>query len=177
MLSNYTYSKYAINKGYNDDIKLFSSYYFKLISKPTEIGAVSYWEFKNCVVELNSMYFNFSGSCPIPPEPINYWKEVYADDKPFNKVDNKWYFVIWHCLFNNEWKINMFNNNAVQIRIDITSDWLMKNFDDLQVGYGRSWKDWTNYPNYFKSVYRWYTNNYPNTPIIDPITDKLQIEI
>ncbi len=173
MLSNYTYSKYAINKGYNDDIKLFSSYYFKLISKPTEIGEVGYWEFKNCVVELNSMYFNFSGSGPIPPEPINYWKEVYADDKPFNKVDNKLYFVIWHGLFNNEWKINVFNNNAVQIRIDTTSDWLMKNFDDLQVGYGRSWKDWTNYPNYFKSVYRWDTNNYPNTPIIDQITGQI----
>ncbi len=34
MLSNYTYSKYAINKGYNDDIKLLLPYYFELISTP-----------------------------------------------------------------------------------------------------------------------------------------------
>ncbi|WP_269078593.1 hypothetical protein [Spiroplasma mirum] len=36
-MSNYTYSKLAINKGYNDDIKIVSSYYFELISKPTEV--------------------------------------------------------------------------------------------------------------------------------------------
>ncbi len=34
MLSNYTYSKYAINKGYNDDIKLIAPHYFELISIP-----------------------------------------------------------------------------------------------------------------------------------------------
>ncbi len=37
MLSNYTYSKYAINKSYNDDIKLIVPYYFKLISKPNRL--------------------------------------------------------------------------------------------------------------------------------------------
>ncbi len=92
---------------------------------------------------------------------------IAPQEKPFNKVDNKWYFVIWHGLFNNEWKINVFNNNAVQIQIDTTSDWLMKNFDDLQVGYGRSWKDWTNYPNYFKSVYRWNLDIQKPNLIID----------
>ncbi|WP_338992858.1 hypothetical protein [Spiroplasma endosymbiont of Seladonia tumulorum] len=71
-------------------------------------------------------------------------------------------------MFNNEWKISMFNNNAIQIRIDTTSDWLMKNFGDLQVGYGKSWKDWTNYPNYFKSVYLW---NLLNKPAFNLIVD------
>ncbi len=47
MLSNYTYSKYRINKGYNDDIKLFSPYYFELISTPNKIED-DYWEFKDC---------------------------------------------------------------------------------------------------------------------------------
>ncbi len=37
MLSNYTYSKYAINKGYNNDVKLFSPYYFELIYNPREL--------------------------------------------------------------------------------------------------------------------------------------------
>ncbi|RUP75099.1 hypothetical protein D6D54_09005, partial [Spiroplasma poulsonii] len=74
MLSNYTYSKYSINKGYNDDVKLFAPYYFELISLPNKIDE-SYWEFKDCQVLLNSSYFNFSGG-PTPPK--NYWKEVYA---------------------------------------------------------------------------------------------------
>ncbi len=44
MLSNYTYSKYAINKGYNDDDKLFSPYYFELISNPRK-AKTGYWKF------------------------------------------------------------------------------------------------------------------------------------
>jgi hypothetical protein len=70
MLSNYTYSKYAINKGYNDDVKLFAPYYFELISNPRELE-IGYWKFVDCKVKLNSLYFNFS-SVIITPEPINY---------------------------------------------------------------------------------------------------------
>jgi hypothetical protein len=70
MLSNYTYSKYAINKGYNDDIKLFSPYYFELISNSRELE-VGYWKFEDCKVKLNSSYFNFTDGY-IPPQPINY---------------------------------------------------------------------------------------------------------
>ncbi|MFW4371106.1 hypothetical protein ACMBCM_01930 [Spiroplasma sp. K1] len=65
MLSTYTYSKYTINKSHNDDIKLLSPYYFNLISIPNKISEESYWEFKNCIVELNSMYFNFNGNQPL----------------------------------------------------------------------------------------------------------------
>ncbi|WP_338989793.1 hypothetical protein [Spiroplasma endosymbiont of Seladonia tumulorum] len=72
MLSNYTYSKYGINKGYNDDIKLFAPYYFELVSTPNKIKD-GYWEFKDCQVLLNSSYFVFSGG-PTPSK--NYWKEV-----------------------------------------------------------------------------------------------------
>ncbi len=53
MLSNYTYSKYAINKGYNDDVKLFFPYYFELLSNPRELEN-GYWEFEDCKVKLNS---------------------------------------------------------------------------------------------------------------------------
>ncbi len=52
MLSNYTYSKYTINKGYNNDIKLFYPYYFELLSIPNKIEE-NYWEFKNSIVQLN----------------------------------------------------------------------------------------------------------------------------
>ncbi len=97
MLSNYTYSKYTINKGYNDGVKLFSPYYFELISNPREVET-GYWEFENCKVKLNPSYFNFTGG-PTPPTPINYWDEVYADYKSFNEADtdNKWYFAVWRC--------------------------------------------------------------------------------
>ncbi len=61
MLSNYVYSKYAINKGYNDNFKLIAPYYFELMSVPIE-GEQKYWEFKDCVVELKSFYFDFSKS-------------------------------------------------------------------------------------------------------------------
>ncbi|WP_338989056.1 hypothetical protein [Spiroplasma endosymbiont of Seladonia tumulorum] len=74
MLSNYTYSKYAINKGYNDDVKLFAPYYFELTSTPNKIED-GYWEFKDCQVLLNSSYFNFSGG---PNPPKNYWNQVYV---------------------------------------------------------------------------------------------------
>lgn len=37
MLSNYIYNKYAINKSYNDNIKLFFLYYFELIYNLREL--------------------------------------------------------------------------------------------------------------------------------------------
>lgn len=49
MLSNYTYSKYTINKGYNDDVKLFAPYYFELISKPNRLEE-GYFYFSDCQV-------------------------------------------------------------------------------------------------------------------------------
>ncbi len=62
----------------------------------------------------------------------------------------------------------MFNNNAEQIKISTISTWLMKNFGDLQVGYGRSWKDWKNNDDtYFKSVYCWDGVGEPQTPKIN----------
>ncbi|WP_342256060.1 hypothetical protein [Spiroplasma endosymbiont of Poecilobothrus nobilitatus] len=116
MISNYTYSKYAINKGYNDDIKLFAPYYFELVSNPRELET-GYWEFENCKVGLNSSYFNFSGGS-IPPTPINYWEEVCAQEKPFNQVDNKYYFVVWHGYENNDWRIIKFKNTTATMKID-----------------------------------------------------------
>ncbi|WP_281042143.1 hypothetical protein [Spiroplasma citri] len=110
MLSNYTYSKYAINKGCNDDVKLIIPYYLELVSNPVE-EKTGYWVFEDCKVELNSMYFNFSSSGPIPPEPINYWKEVYANDKPFSIADDNYYFVVWRGDENDNWRIIKFQNN------------------------------------------------------------------
>ncbi|WP_338991778.1 hypothetical protein [Spiroplasma endosymbiont of Seladonia tumulorum] len=59
MLSNYVYSNMAVNKGYNDDIKLIAPYYFELVSISNE-SEKDYWIFEDCRVKLKSSYFNFS---------------------------------------------------------------------------------------------------------------------
>ncbi|ALA98024.1 hypothetical protein SKUN_001138 [Spiroplasma kunkelii CR2-3x] len=107
MLSNYTYRKYAINKGYNDDVKLFAPYYLELVSNPREVET-GYWVFESCKVELNSSYFNFSGSVPFSPKPVNYWQEVYEDDKPFK---NNVYTVKLLSLFTSKNFINKSRRN------------------------------------------------------------------
>jgi len=63
LLSNYVYSNMAVNKGYNDDIKLFSPYYFELLSEPKikeGKDEEAYYEFQDCIVQLKSSYFDFS---------------------------------------------------------------------------------------------------------------------
>ncbi|RUO85896.1 hypothetical protein D9R21_06170, partial [Spiroplasma endosymbiont of Megaselia nigra] len=188
MLSNYTYSKYAINKGYNDDVKLFSPYYFELMSNPRELET-GYWEFEHCKVKLISSYFNFSGGST-PPTPINYWEEVDASEKPFNQVDNKWYFVVWRGDENADWRIIKFKNNVtlssnkVSIKLDGLNnrDLFLKiySFKPTTINLYiyeekfipfKEWWDKSN--NYFKVVYRWNSNSEPNTPFISPKTGQI----
>ncbi|UZQ29105.1 MAG: hypothetical protein OHM56_07680 [Spiroplasma phoeniceum] len=181
MLSNYTYSKYAINKGYNDDIKLFAPYYFELISTPNKVED-GYWEFKDCQVLLNSLYFNFTGG-PTPPK--NYWKEVDAIEKPFDNIDNKYYFVIWKG--NNQWNIDKFkydkfpviisNGNKDRILINYKAHTVRKRPKELYLinSGGLTIKNWSEDINddCFKSVYRWKKEGEPNIPIIDPKTGQI----
>ncbi|MBW3058783.1 MAG: hypothetical protein CXB60_06920 [Spiroplasma poulsonii] len=182
MLSNYVYSKYAINKGYNDDVKLFSPYYFELISlpNPKENG---YWEFEKCIVKLNSFYFNFTGGS-IPPEPINYWKEVDADDKPFNNNpnDNKYFFVVWRSSENVDWRIVKFQNNNATKELDNQGEFILRLSQlggwrgiDLAIFFKNSLRyRWLLDKNYFKSVYRWESISIPsNIPQIDPSTGQI----
>ncbi|WP_338991875.1 hypothetical protein [Spiroplasma endosymbiont of Seladonia tumulorum] len=186
MLSNYTYSKYAINKGYNDDVKLFSPYYFELISNPRELET-GYWEFEHCKVKLNSSYFNFSGGS-IPPQPINYWNNVDANEKPFKQLDNKYYFVIWRGDENFDWRIIKFKNDT-----DVGSS--QKTIDNLkdqyylilgsyfgvravnlyihQPGFTGFTHLWVKNDNYFKFVYCWNDDKEPNTPFISPKTGQI----
>ncbi|WP_338992645.1 hypothetical protein [Spiroplasma endosymbiont of Seladonia tumulorum] len=187
MLSNYTYSKYAINKGYNDDIKLIAPYYFELLSIPEpDKKDENYWKFKKCIIELNSLYFNFSGG-PIPPSPLNYWEKVYADGKPFNEVDNKYYFVVWKG--KTEWYITKFLNNE---KINQHGRKVLKEEDGYEIGlyhysnfkyevdlFNYEPSKMTNWPwridkgTYFKSVYRCEIKGEPNIPSIDPTTGQI----
>ncbi|GAA6238024.1 MAG: hypothetical protein SPLM_01470, partial [Spiroplasma phoeniceum] len=181
MLSNYTYSKYAINKGYNNDVKLFSLYYFELISNPREVEN-GYWEFEHCKVKLNSSYFNFTGSYTLPT-PINFWEEVYPDDKPFKKRDNKWYIVVWRSDKNDDWRIAKFNNSKYDV-IDIDKfnrNKLVTDWRYLTRTLCIKWPSvitpeffWENDDGtYFKSVYCWNNDSEPNTPFISPKTGQI----
>ncbi|RUO85874.1 hypothetical protein D9R21_06285, partial [Spiroplasma endosymbiont of Megaselia nigra] len=182
MLSNYTYSKYAINKGYNDDVSLFTPYYFELISSPNP-KENRYWEFEHCNVKLNSSYFNFSGGSN-PPEPINYWKEVYADDKPFNNNpdDNKYCFVVWRSNENADWRIVKFQNNNATKELDTQSEFVLRLSQlggwrgiDLAIFLKNSLRyRWLLDKNYFKAVYRWESINVPSSiPKINPETGQI----
>ena len=51
---------------------------------------------------------------------------ITPQEKPFNQVDDKWYFVVWHCDENSDWRIVKFKNNAATIKID--------NVDNRQLG-------------------------------------------
>ncbi|RUO85988.1 hypothetical protein D9R21_05680 [Spiroplasma endosymbiont of Megaselia nigra] len=182
MLSNYTYSKYAINKGYNDDVKLFSPYYFELISPPNSTTEIGYWVFEHCKVQLISSYFNFSDIGPIPPEPINYWQEVYVNDKPFNTVDDKYYFVVWKT---NTWNITKFKNNTLidrthpSIELDskkadetykLNLEWL-RAITTLVI---RSYSVISDWPApRFKTVYRWNGIDEPLKPQINSSTGQI----
>ncbi|WP_338954653.1 hypothetical protein [Spiroplasma endosymbiont of Polydrusus cervinus] len=185
MLSNYTYSKYAINKGYNDDVKLFSPYYFELISNPRELET-GYWEFEHCKVKLNSSYFNFTGGY-IPSIPINYWEDVYSNDKSFNNVDNKYYYVVWRGDKNAGWKIALFKfENTNVTNIDQYGKYIIQY--SVKQGYNsglmlvekrnpgnvliKRWED-DNKQEYFKSLYRWNNDSEPNTPFISPKTGRI----
>ncbi|QIA70550.1 lipoprotein [Spiroplasma citri] len=42
---------------------------------------------------------------------------IAPQEKPFNKVDNKYYFVIWYDDINNSWKIIKFLNNNIYKKI------------------------------------------------------------
>nr|CAK99138.1 hypothetical protein with plectrovirus orf 1 domain [Spiroplasma citri] len=183
MLSNYTYSKYAINKGYNDDIKLIAPYYFELVSNPRE-QETGYWVFETCKVELNSLYFNFSGSGPIPPIPVNYWEEIFEKNRPLKEIDNKYYFVVWRSDTNSNWRIIKFlNDTNSKKELDSYGRYKLI-FKEYSPFYDftllirgergdadHTWKD--DNGTYFKFLYRWDGANEPNTPFISPKTGQI----
>ncbi|WP_338956468.1 hypothetical protein [Spiroplasma endosymbiont of Polydrusus cervinus] len=132
-----------------------------------------------------SSYFEFyGGNNPI----INYWKEVYANDKVFNQVDNKWYFAVWRGIYKNNitnWRIIKFKHNELKNKTVDSYDtyklnliwiwypfswWYDIGIETKQGGFSAWWFE--TYPN-IKSVYRWDGDGEPNTPEIDFKTVKI----
>ncbi|RUO85692.1 lipoprotein [Spiroplasma endosymbiont of Megaselia nigra] len=102
---------------------------------------------------------------------------ISPQEKPFNQVDNKWYFAVWHSDKNTDWRIIKFKNNETTIKIDNSNNRQLQKTDlgmgrDLYItndsGFVKYVTHWTDdNGSYFKSVYRWDGDGEPNTPEID----------
>ncbi len=92
---------------------------------------------------------------------------ISAQEKPFNTVDNKWYYVVWHGDKNEDWINVKFQNKKEQrlIKFDEQNKYYIKigqyngGFDISINQYPSSvqtLKPWQKYNEaYFKFVYRW----------------------
>ncbi|ALA98364.1 putative lipoprotein [Spiroplasma kunkelii CR2-3x] len=86
---------------------------------------------------------------------------IAPQEKPFNTVDNKYYFVVWRDSKNSNWNINKFNNNKEIILI--TGDMRLQKtkfgseYDlTIRVPEIRNMSVWKEDDRtYFKAVYRW----------------------
>ncbi|PQP78417.1 hypothetical protein C6B38_06155, partial [Spiroplasma sp. ChiS] len=96
-------------------------------------------------------------------------KEMTPDEKPFNTVDNKYYYVVWRGDKSEEWKITKFQNNLKSsegIEIDDLNGY------KLQLLFWNYWKKinlnifkyffptafshwWYKSKDYINSCYRW----------------------
>ncbi len=116
---------------------------------------------------------------------------IAPQEKPFNKIDNKWYFVVWHGNVNDDWKIIKFKYDKYEKNkvLDKYNNYELQLFQTGKAGQGY-WKSiclvdnngiskyfaWSFYPNYFKSVYHWNNDSEPNILIIDPKTGQIKVK-
>ncbi|RUO86432.1 DUF3688 family protein [Spiroplasma endosymbiont of Megaselia nigra] len=105
------------------------------------------------------------------------WEKLEAVTKPFSKIDNKWYIVIWHGKDINNWRIKSFQNINYSDRrkvLDSQGNYelaLTRVGDNLFINKVSSISDVISWNKdngtYFKSVYCWDGLNEPQTPEID----------
>ncbi len=94
---------------------------------------------------------------------------IAPQEKPFNKVDNKYYYVVWRGDKNNYWRIIKFqNNNNLEEGKKYNIDKLNNSILSLYFYMGASFSvlttytssenikiPWSSKNDYIKSVYRW----------------------
>ncbi|MFU0252452.1 lipoprotein [Spiroplasma sp. Moj] len=110
---------------------------------------------------------------------------IAPQEKPFNTVDNKWYYVVWRGNTNDNWFIVKFNNdkiykehrkmldkkNNMELYIGVEIYWgyetvilfIVNNDNDSDVKWNKD------NGKYFKAIYRWNLDN--NVPDLDIYTD------
>nr|CAK99148.1 hypothetical lipoprotein transmembrane [Spiroplasma citri] len=105
---------------------------------------------------------------------------IAPQEKPFNEVDNKYYFVVWRSDKNDDWKIIKFNNNEKIKRwhpktLDVQNNikLCLTNYAEIPIDIDLSidastinlWK--SDNGTYIKSVYRWNLDTKEPDLIID----------
>ncbi|QED24624.1 lipoprotein [Spiroplasma citri] len=94
---------------------------------------------------------------------------IAPQEKPFNEVDNKWYYVVWRNK-NNDWRISKFKNNNILIPIAKGNYPNLGKFRDrLQISNSDTDRILLENDNgtYFKSVYRWNLDTQEPNLVID----------
>ncbi|GAA6238942.1 MAG: hypothetical protein SPLM_10590 [Spiroplasma phoeniceum] len=124
-----------------------------------------------------------NNNIPCKKENHGNWKQQCSQEKPFNEVDNKHYYVVWRGDKNENWKIVKLKND---IDIYEPSKWKLDKSSNYYLGMGRNGIYIRNISGFIKSktfnngysdtyfkVYRWYGTNEPNTPFISPKTGQI----
>ncbi|WP_419335224.1 lipoprotein [Spiroplasma endosymbiont of Sarcophaga variegata] len=106
---------------------------------------------------------------------------IAAQEKPFIIVDNKYYFVVWRGNENNDWRIVKFKHFEQKEKI-------LDKYDKYELKTSHFGGDLFIYKNgfvsydwnkdngtYFKSVYRWNSDNEPNTDVKNQLKSYLDL--
>ncbi|WP_425377731.1 lipoprotein [Spiroplasma endosymbiont of Polydrusus pterygomalis] len=120
---------------------------------------------------------------------------IAPQEKPFNQVDDKWYFVVWRVNKNDDWKIIKFLNDTFLSDEQTKEIDLKNNYElflykapyfpiDLVIGKINNivsivqWREYIKNKTYFKSIYRWNLeeNNLPYLVIDDKGNIKVKDE-
>ncbi len=102
---------------------------------------------------------------------------IAPQEKPFNQVNDKWYYVIWRGYKNADLRIIKFLNNEIYIKIQVDNNFVIRKASVCSIGAGIAlnkikngqevgYKIWPDI-NYFKSVYCWNLDNNVPDLIID----------
>ncbi|WP_338963679.1 MULTISPECIES: lipoprotein [unclassified Spiroplasma] len=109
---------------------------------------------------------------------------ITPQEKPFNTVDNKWYYVVWRTNPKNKWETSKFKNDTFfsdkqTKEIDLKSNYELFLYKapyfpvDLVIGKINNivsivqWREYIKNKTYFKSVYRWNLDTEKLDLIID----------
>ncbi|UZQ30626.1 MAG: lipoprotein [Spiroplasma phoeniceum] len=110
---------------------------------------------------------------------------IAQQETPFNKIDNKWYFVVWRDNKNADWRIIKFKNNEMTIKIDNSNNRQLQKTNlgmgrDLYItndsGFVKYVTHWTDdNGSYFKSVYCSNNDSEPNIDIKNKLKSYLDL--
>ncbi len=110
---------------------------------------------------------------------------IAPQQKPFNKIDNKYYYIVWRGDKNDKWKISKYKNNMeLSYNNDVNIDGVLflikltKFPNDLVIKknkyYFAQWLLDKN--NYFKAVYRWNLLNIKEPDLVLNENDNVKVK-